>query len=215
MNDDWRVRINLHDDGLAHQLTEQLDADELEHDLERAFHDRVVVSTEGPLVFFYAGSREQAERGRDLVGQLAERHGWTVDVEIAQWHPVAEEWQSPDVPQPAGAADAEEEREERVEDEREESAEQGYPEFEVRVQTATHHDASELSHRLDSENIAHVHRWSYLLIGAADEDSAQALADRLRKDAPAGGEVLVERNRRSVYEHRPWNPFTLLGGLGG
>ncbi len=33
MNDDWRVRIDVHDDGLARRLTEQLDADELEHDL--------------------------------------------------------------------------------------------------------------------------------------------------------------------------------------
>ena len=33
MNDDWRVRIDVQDDGLARTLTEQLDADELEHDL--------------------------------------------------------------------------------------------------------------------------------------------------------------------------------------
>jgi hypothetical protein len=85
----------------------------------------------------------------------------------------------------------------------------------VRVQTRTRHDASELSHRLDDEDIPHVHRWSYLLIGASDEDSANALAERLRGEAPAGSEVVVEPNRRSVYEHRPWNPFTLLGGLGG
>jgi len=173
------------------------------------------VSVDGPVVFCYAGSREQAQRAADLVRQLAEQHGTTVDVQIAQWHPVSEEWESPDAPQPATAADVEGEREERVQDEREESAEQGYPEFEVRVQTATRHDASELSDRLDSEGIAHVHRWSYLLIGATDEDSARVLAERLRGEAPEGSEVLVERNRRSVYEHRPFNPFTVLGGLGG
>ncbi len=215
MSDDWRVRIDVHDEGLAHRLTEQLDADELEHDLEQSFHDRVVVSVDGPVVFCYAGSREQAERVRDLVGQLAEQHRMSVDVELAQWHPVSEEWESPDTPRPATPADADEEREQRVEDEREESGEQGYPEFEVRVQCRTRQDAAELSHRLDSEAIPHVHRWSYLLIGATDEDSAQALAERLRGEAPAGSEVLVERNRRSVYEHRPFNPFTLLGGLGG
>ena len=60
-----------------------------------------------------------------------------------------------------------------------------------------------------------MHRWSYLLIGATDEDSARALADRLRGEVPAGAEVVVEENRRSLYEHRPFNPFTLLGGLGG
>lgn len=215
MNDDWRVRIDVHDDGLAKSLTEQLNADELEHDLDHAFHDRVVLSVEGSLLFAYAGSREQAQRVADLVTQLAPKHDVTLDVQIAHWHPVSEEWQSPDAPMPVTAADAEEEREERVEDEREESAEQGYPEFEVRVQLASRHDASALSHRLDDENITHVHRSHYLLIGATDEDSARALADRLRGEAPAGAEVVVEENRRSIYEHRPWNPFTLLGGLGG
>jgi hypothetical protein len=215
MNDDWRVRIDLHEDGLARRLTEQLDADELEHDLQQSFHDRVVVSVDGPVVFCYAGTRAQAERVRHLAGRLAKEHGWTVDVRVAQWHPVSEEWESPDEPQPVTAAAAVQEREQRVDDERDDSAEQGYPEFEVRVQTASRHDASELSHRLDAEGVPHVHRWSYLLIGATDEDSAQALADRLRGEAPAGSEVLVERNRRSVYEHRPFNPFTLLGGLGG
>jgi hypothetical protein len=215
MNDDWRVRIDVHDEGLARGLTEQLDADELEHDLRQSFHDRVVLSVDGPLLFCYTGSREQAERAADLVRRLAREHDKTVDVQIARWHPVSEEWESPDEPLPADAAAVEEEREERIEDEQEESKEQGYPDFEVRVECHSRHDASELSHRLDSENIPHVHRWSYLLIGATDEDSANALAERLRGEAPAGAEVVVEQNSRVVYEHRPWNPFTLLGGLGG
>jgi len=215
MSDDWRVRINVHDDGLARRLTEHLDADELEHDLRQSFHDRVVVSMDGPVVFCYAGSQEQAQGVADLVAQIAQRHDMTVDVQIAQWHPVAEEWQSTAEPLPVTAADTAEEHEERVEDEREDSAEQGYPEFEVRVQTRTRHEAAELSHRLDAEGIPHVRRSHYLLIGASDEDSAGALAERLRGEAPAGSEVVVEPNRRSVYEHRPWNPFALLGGLGG
>jgi hypothetical protein len=215
MNDDWRIRIDVQEDGLAHQLTEQLNADELEHDLEHSFHDRVVVSTDGPLVFCYAGSRDQAQAVADLVRQVAKAHELTVDVQIARWHPVSEEWESPDEPLPAGPADVDEELHERVEDEREESAEQGYPDFEVRVQCHSRHDASQLSERLDRENIPHVHRWSYLLVGATDEDSAQALAERLRGEAPEGSEVVVEQNRRVVYEHRPFNPFTLLGGLGG
>ena len=215
MSDDWRVRVDVHEDGVARWLTEQLDADELEHDLAAAFHDRIVLSVDGPVLFAYAGSREQAMRVADLVTRLASERDTTVDPQIAQWHLVSEEWESPDEPQPVTAEDAEEEHEERVEDEREESAEQGYPEFEVRVQCHSRHDASELSHRLDREGITHVHRWSYLLIGATDEDSAQALAERLRGEAPPGSEVVVELNRRSVYDYRPVNPFTLLGGLGG
>jgi hypothetical protein len=215
MNDDWRVRIDVHDDGVAQRLTEQLNADELEHDLEQSFHDRVVLSVDGTVLFAYTGSRGQAHRVADLVTRLAPQHHATVDVHIARWHPVAEEWEDPDEPLPVSAADAEGEREERVEDEREESDEQGYPEYEVRVQCGSRHDASELSHQLDDEHIPHLHRWSYLLIGATDEDSARTLAERLRSEAPAGSQVVVELNRRVVYEDRPFNPFTLLGGLGG
>jgi hypothetical protein len=215
MNDDWRVRIDVHDEGRARSLSEHLDADELEHDLLQSFHDRVAVSVDGPMLFCYAGTREQAERVADLVRRLAAEHDMTADVQIAHWHPVSEEWESPDEPTPADAASTEGEREERVEDEREESAEQGYPDFEVRVQCRSRHDASELSHRLDSEDIPHVRRSHYLLVGATDEDSANALADRLRGEAPAGSEVVVEYNRRMIYDDRPWNPFTLLGGLGG
>jgi hypothetical protein len=215
MNDDWRVRINLQEEGVAHDLTEQFDANELEHDLGQSFHERVIVSQDGPVVFCYAGSRDQAERVRELADQVAQRHSWTIDTQIAHWHPVSEEWESPDAPEPSTPADVEAEREQRVADEREESAEEGYPEFEVRVQCRSRRDATELSHRLDSEDLPHVHRSHYLLVGATDEDSAQALAERLRGEAPEDCEVLVEMNRRSVYDHRPFNPFTLLGGLGG
>ena len=62
MNDDWRLRIDLHENGLAHRLGELLGAEELEHDLERSFHDRVVVSVDGAEVFCYTGTRPQAER---------------------------------------------------------------------------------------------------------------------------------------------------------
>ncbi len=51
MSDDWRLRVDLHEDGPAHALTEHLGESVLEHDLATAFHDRVVVSREGAGVF--------------------------------------------------------------------------------------------------------------------------------------------------------------------
>lgn len=212
MNDDWRLKIDLHEHGFARRLAERLAAEELEHDLARAFKDRAIVSVEGTEVFCYTGTRDQAQRAENLVRQLAASEGWQVDIELAHWHPVAEQWEDPDAPLPADPA---QEREDRVEHEREESAEQGYPELEVRVQCASRADASELSDRLRSEDVPHLHRWSYVLIGATDEDSAEALAQRLRTEAPAGSEVTVERNRRAIYDNRLWSAFTVLGGLGG
>lgn len=214
MNDDWRLRIDLHDDGFAHRLSELLESEELEHDLERSFHDRVVVSVDGPTVFCYTGTRSQAEGVEQVVRQLTDEHGWKLDVELAHWHPTAEQWEDPDLPLPTDQAAAVHEREERVEQEREESAEQGYPEFEVRVQCSNRAHAGELAGRLEHEGIPNLHRWSYILIGATDEDSANALAERLRGEAPAGAQVTVERNQRAIYDNLPRSPFAVLGGLG-
>jgi hypothetical protein len=215
MSDDWRLRIELEEEGLARRLGERLEAGEIEHDLEHAFHERVVVSINGPELFCYTGSREQAERAAELIRRDAAEHKWEIEVQLAHWHPVAEEWQDPDAPEPETAPAAEEEREERVEDEREESADQGYPEMEVRVETESRHDARELSHRLEAEGLPNIHRHNFVLIGATDEDSAQALADRLRGELPGGTPITVEQNRRAVYDRRVWSPFSVLGGLGG
>lgn len=215
MNDDWRLRIDLREPGLARRLGELLEAEEIEHDLERAFHDRVVVSVDGTEVFCYAGSRPQAERAEQLVRRLAADHGWTLEVELSHWHPVAERWEDPDAPTPGGAADAGAEHDERVADERAESERQGYPELEVRVQCASRAQAADLARRLADEGIPHLHRFRYVLVGATDEDSAAALAQRLREEAPAGTTVSVEANRRAVYDNRLWSPFAVLGGLGG
>jgi hypothetical protein len=215
MNDDWRVRVILTEDGHARGLSELLTSEQLEHDLESSFHDRVVVSIDGPEVFCYSGTRAQAEAVEQLVRQLAQQHSWELRTELAHWHPTAEEWEDPDVPLPTDAAGAGAEREERVSQERVESADQGYPEFEVRIQCHSRHEAAELSHRLGEEGMPNLHRWSYVLVGATDEDSADALAERLRAEAPAGSTVVVERNQRAIYEDRPWSPFALLGGLAG
>lgn len=214
MNDDWRLKIDLHDGGRARRLGELLESEELEPDLQRSLRDRVVVSVDGPEVFCYAGTRGQAESAEQVIRQLADQEGWKLELQLSHWHPTAEQWEEPDAPLPASEAESEHEREERVVQEREESAQQGYPEFEVRVQCSSRAQAGELSHRLEQEGIPNLHRWGYLLIGATDEDSAQALAERLRNEAPADGKVTVERNQRAIYDDLPRSPFAVFGGLG-
>jgi hypothetical protein len=214
MNDDWRLHIDLHDEGFAHRLGETLQAEELEHDLERSFHDKVVVSVDGGDVFCYAGSRAQAEAVQRLIDKLIAEHSWQADVELTHWHPRAERWEPADEPGPVDPAHAATEHAERIADERAASAEQGYPEYEVRVQTRSRHDARQLVEQLEHEQIPAIHRWSVVLIGANDSDAAQALADRVRNEHP-GLEVAVELNGREVWKDMPGNPFAVLGGLAG
>jgi hypothetical protein len=215
MNDDWRLRIDLHEHSFAHQLSEALDAVEIEHQLERSFHDRVVVSVDGAEVFCYAGTRAQAEAAEQLIRQLLADHEWEADIDLTHWHPVSERWESPDEPLPDSETDTAEERAERIATERAESAEQGYPEFEVRIQCGSRAQAGELSDKLEQEEIPNVHRWSYVLVGATDEQSAQQLAERLRTEVPAGTEITVGLNQLAIWENRPGNPFAVLGGLAG
>jgi hypothetical protein len=215
MNEDWRLHVTLHKHGFAHRLTELLGGDELEHDLGRSFQDRVVVSVDGNDVFCYTGTRDQAEAAEQAIRGIAAKHEWTLDSKLTHWHPTAEEWEDPDVAMPDTPAAAEEEREDRIESEREESSEQGYPEYEVRVECTSRDEATEVSSKLEAEGIEHVHRHSYLLVGATDEESAQALAERLKGEVPSDATVTVELNRRAVYDSRPLNPFWILGGLAG
>lgn len=215
MSDDWRLRIDLHETGHAHALTERLQASELEHDLGAAFHDRVAVSSDGAEVFCYTGTRQQAEAAQRLVGSLAADHDWHVDVELARWHPVAEEWEDPDKPVPESDDARAAERVELMSRENREARERGSPEFEVRVQCSSQRDAAQFVETLREQGLPTVQRWRYVLVAVADEDSATALAERLRPQAPVGSTVTAEGTLPATYAGLPPNPFAILGGLGG
>jgi hypothetical protein len=215
MDDDWRLRITLTDSGDAGDLTEELRAHTLQADLRRTMHDRVIVSRDESQVFCYAGSREQAEATAQTIARLADERGWNPEIELRHWHPTAEQWEEADLPLPEDDAARAAERAERIAQERAESAQQGYPEFEVRVQCGSRGEAGELAGRLRDEGIPVVQRFSAVLVGATDEDSAEQLAERLRGEGPSGATVTVEGNLRAIYEDGPWRPFSILGGMGG
>lgn len=213
MSDDWRVQVDLRDDGVLDALHDRLDAEELEHDLSNAFHDRVIVSRNGTTIFLYAGDREQAEKARDLVVRLAAEDEEEVEIDFRRWHPLALEWRSADEPLPEDAAAQAAEHQVRIEAERRESEEQGYPQYEVRVNFPSWDEAGEFAERLRAEGLPTVHRWRHVLVGAADEDTANALAERIRAEAPTGSEVVVEATLKETQDDL-LNPFAFLGGLG-
>ncbi len=215
MNDDWRLQIDVHEEGRAHALTERLDTEQLEHDLSDAFHDRVVVSRDGARVFLYSGTREQTELARDAVEADAQKHGWTVDIDFRHWHPTAEDWEDPDKPLPEDDAAKLAEHQALMSRELEETAWSGHPEFEVRVDLPFRHEAVRFSEQLRQEGLPAVHCWKFLLVGAANEDMAKELAERIRGEAPPGSQVNVEGTWAAAYAERPPNPFAVLGGLGG
>lgn len=214
MNDDWRLQVDLHDDDHPQQLVESLEARELEHDLSDAFHDKVIVSRNDATIFLYAGSREQTESARRLIASLDERHGWDADMELRRWHPIAEDWKDPDEPLPESEAARKAEREKLMADERRET-ENGHPEFEVRVDLPSRHEAVRLVEALRNEDLSTVRRWRYVLVGATDEDNAKAIAERIRGEVSPDARVKVEGTWGAAYAERQPNPFAVFGGLGG
>lgn len=215
MNDEWRLQIDPQDQSHARALTERLEARELEHDLSDAFHDRVIVSRDDERLFLYAGSRDQAESAHDLLLSLAQQHGWSLDLELKRWHPAAEEWEDPDKPLPDSEEAQNAEHEALIAAEGKQTEERGYPEFDVRIDLPSYHDALHLAEKLRGEGLLPVHRWKYVLIGATDEDNAKELAERIKSEAPAGSEVKAEGTWKAAYNERPPNPFAFMGGLGG
>jgi hypothetical protein len=216
MSDDWRLEVDVSEHDRARALTDRLEAEKLSKNLETSFGDRLVVSVDGPTVFVYAGAREQAERAEAAIRDLAAQNKWDIEVQLRRWHPTAEEWEDPDQPLPSTEQDRAAEHAQLVEKEREESAERGYAEYEVRVECHSHRATVELADRLREEGLPVLRRWRYLAVGAADEDSAGALADRIRAEAPSGATVTPEVSRRATYDDDPGRgSFAIFGGLGG
>ena len=212
-NDDWRLQVDFEEQRHLAHMVDRLEAADLEHDLSTEYGDRVVVSRDGDTVFLYAGSRERSEQARTLIEQLARKHEWRLTTDLKRWHPVAEEWEDPDKALPTGATATAAEREELMAGERREAA-NGHPEFEVRVKFPSRHEAVRADEKLRDEGIPTVRRFNFLLLGAADEDSAKEIAEQLRTKVAADARISVEGTWELAYGERPHNPFAIFGGLG-
>jgi hypothetical protein len=214
MNDDWRLRATLTSHSRAAELGDLL-GNGVEHELETAAGQRVIVSVDQHELFLYTSTRTQAERGAEALTRLATDRRWEITTQLQRWHPTAEEWEDPDLPLPTGEDGLAEEHAELIAHERSESAELGFAEYEVRVNCSSHRHTIELAHRLRDEGVPYLRRWRYLLIGAADEESAAALAERISGEVPDGCTVTVEASLAAINAETPGNPFAVFGGLGG
>jgi hypothetical protein len=216
MDDDWRLQIDLDDEGVTGNLADHLRAAELEHDLAVDIGRRVIVSKEGERIFLYAGDRDQLDRAQGVIQKYIDSKGWQAELELRHWHGEAEAWEDPDAPEPSTGAEKAAEHEQLIETEDAETAAHGgRAEFEVRVEFPSHAEARDFAEKLDQEGLQPVRRWRYMVVGAADEDAANALAERIRAEAPADSKVTAEGSLRAAWDQQPANPFFFLGGLAG
>ena len=192
-HDDWRVRIELPDEGGARDLLGRLGlrqsgAEELADELRE---QRLAVSHDDDTVFVYAATGMQAEQAARIVESELNDLGVTPSRFVTErWLRDEERWNDDPV-QP----DAEEELLQR-----------GYAPWEVRVEADSLREAHDLAEQLRSEGYDVSRTFTYVIAGTGSREEAVELARRIHGEVEPGGEL--------VYEVQPQNPFAVFGGLG-
>jgi hypothetical protein len=193
--DDWRIHIELPEEGTVERLLERLHLDlgsEARRLAEQLEGHRLAVSRDGNELFVYAASREQAEQALAVVESELREEGLEAETShVEQWLDDQERWDAESV-------------EPTFEDE---LLAEGYAPWEVRVECDSRDGARELADRLTREGYGVVRHWRYVIAGTESREEADALAARLHGE--------VEPNARIVWEVLPQNPFAVFGGLGG
>jgi hypothetical protein len=208
---DWRLRVQLAEGDHGLHLAESLHGAELKREAKERLGGRIVVSRDGPEVFLYADTEEAGREGERVVRAELEREGWDAEISLDRWHPVEERWEDAAESMPATDQERDAEHTELMAQEDREAKEAGYGEFEVRVDLPSWHAATELSRRLDEEKLPHIRRWSYVLLGAVNEDVAKDLAERMRKEAPSEAEISVEGAFAAAQSEQPLKAFAVFG----
>ena len=194
MSDNWRIRVELPEEGhmssLLDRLGLDLGSDEAKRLAKELEGNRLAVSRDDDVVFVYAESQTQAEQARRMVDAELADDGIEVHAQVERWLPEEERW-SGDPPQETWE---------------QEELRRGYAPWEVRVELDSHEEADELGDSLEREGFDVVRRWRYLIVGTETEEQARELARRVHGEAEPGGEA--------VWEVAPQNPFAIFGGLG-
>jgi hypothetical protein len=189
---DWRVTVSLSGQADIEQARQSFSEQEVEQDVRRRLGHNIVVGAGDSEIFLYAGTevaaREAERAAREVLGQL----GIEAEFAVHRWHPIEEEWQSPDVAMPQTEAEREAEHQRLEEAETSESLAAGTALWQARAELSSHREAVALSHKLEGEGYAVVRRWKFLIVGANSDDEARALAEHIRQEAPADAQVTAE-----------------------
>jgi hypothetical protein len=191
MSDEWRVEVDLDDEQHGLTLGERLRSLDLDDEARERLGERVIVTRDGPRMFLYAETEEQAREAERVARELLAAEKLTADTALTRWHPDEDAWKDASVPMPQTDEEREAERERH---EREAGRQPSPPwayEWEVRVHLPAHRDTVELAKLLEEEGIEVRRRWRYLMAGVPTEDRARELAERIRGQAPEGSQVEV------------------------
>jgi hypothetical protein len=189
---DWRVTISLPDKAHVERARNSISEKEVEQDVRRRLGRSIVVGAGDSQVYLYAGTEiaanEALRTARDVLGRL----GIEAEFAVHRWHPIEEEWQSLDVAMPRTEAERQAEHQRLEEAETAESLAAGTAHWQARAELGSHREAVALADKLQGEGYPVVRRWRFLIVGANDDDDAQALAEHMRQEAPPDAQVTAE-----------------------
>ena len=192
-SDDWRVTISVSDQAQTGQAQRSFSLRRVEEDIRRQVGRSIAVGADDRQIFLYAGTEIAARDAERIARDVLARHGIAVESALHRWHPIEEQWENPDVAMPQTEAERQAEHQRLEDTETAESVATGIAQWQVRVDLGSHRQAVALAHKLENEGRAVVRRWTFLLVGASNEDQARELAGQIRREAPPGAAVIAEQ----------------------
>jgi hypothetical protein len=190
--DDWRVTISLADQAQAGQARRALSGHEVEDDVLRQLGRTIVVGAGDSQIFLYAGTEIAATEAERVARDVLAHHDIQPEFALHRWHPIEEQWESPDVVMPQTEAERQAEHQRLVDSETAESLAAGTGRWQARVEFPSHREAVALARKLEGEGLPVVRRWKFLIVGADNEDDVRKLAGQIRQEAPPDAVVRVE-----------------------
>lgn len=184
---EWRVEVDLDDEQHGYSLGERLRAHDLDDEARERLGAGAIVTRDGPQVFVYTTSAAAAREAERVLRELVEADRLTADLRVTVWDEERDAWLDAD----DGGV---------VEDAR--AGAEG-PEYFVLVESEDQAALEALAGRLSGP--VEVRRGK-LLVGVADDEEVEALAERLRAELP-GARV---QTRADIFSDLPSPGFLLF-----
>jgi hypothetical protein len=195
MADDWRVTVTFSDAAHARKAVQAIGEHRVVDEVCYRLGDSVAVSADGPHLFIYAATEDAARAADRVLREVLNQHqlaatGFTLD----RWHPDEQDWEDAGVPMPVSDEQRVAERQRLMDYQAQRSAAAGQAGWQVRIELPSHRQAVELAGRLRAEGRPVIRRWKYLILGAASEDEASALAGDIAQHASVEASIRTQVN---------------------
>jgi hypothetical protein len=189
---DWRVTISLADTAHTDQARRAVAEREVADDVRHRLGAGIAVGAGEAELFLYAGTEAAARQAEQVARDVLAEDGIGAEFALHRWHPIEEQWETPDVAMPQTGAERAAEHERLEAAETAESLASGTAQWQARAELPSHRAAVTLAGTLAAEGWPVVRRWRFLVMGASNEDEAGKLAEHIRAEAPEGATVRAE-----------------------